>query len=96
MCTQMRRKTKLVKIGNGLAVRLPQKILELVDFRPGQRLEIEVRPDRLIIRIPKNSAPHELDRAYKDFMSMWRQIGEETWVQIFGPDYGYPGPHLGT
>lgn len=92
----MRRQAKLVKIGNGYAVRLPKKILELVEFKPGQTLEIEVRPDRLIIRMPKNSAPHELDRAYKDFKSTWRQLGEDTWVEMFGPDYDGPGPHLGT
>jgi antitoxin component of MazEF toxin-antitoxin module len=92
----MRRQTKLVKIGNGLAVRLPKKILDLVDFKPGQPLEIEVRPDRLIIRTPKNSAPHELDRAYKDFKAMWQRMGEDAWVEIFGPDYDGPGPHYGT
>jgi antitoxin component of MazEF toxin-antitoxin module len=87
MCTQMRLQTKLVKIGNGLAVRLPKSIIELVDFKPGQALDIEVRPDRLIIRLPKNVAPHEIDQAYKDFKAGWQQAMEDVWIEMFGPDY---------
>lgn len=69
---------------------MPKAVLELVDFKPNQPLEIEVRPDRLIIRLPKDSAPHQFDRAYKDFKATWQQLGEDTWVEMFGPDYEEP------
>jgi antitoxin component of MazEF toxin-antitoxin module len=91
----MRLKTKLVKIGNGLAIRLPKNITELVEFKLGQPLDIEVRPDRLIIRLPKNLEFHRYDRAYQDFKKDWQRIGEDAWIEMFGPDYDGPGPHLG-
>jgi antitoxin component of MazEF toxin-antitoxin module len=70
------------------SLRLPKSLLELLNLRVGNSLDIEVRPDRLILRLPRNSITDDtLKQAQRDFRASWQQAGEDAWVELFGPNY---------
>lgn len=82
----MRLKTKLVKDGNSWALRVPKAALKLSGLRPSAELDLEVRPGRLILRLPKQTANDRINQAHKDFKLVWEEALDDVWFQVFGPD----------
>ncbi len=83
----MRAQTKLVRIGNSWGIRLPKAVFESCGIKPGAKLDLEVRPGRLIIRLP-GQAIHDdaIKQAYKDVKIVWDEALKDTWLAIFGVD----------
>lgn len=82
----MRVQTKLARSGNSWSIRLSKEAIELSGLKPGQALDLEVRPGRLILRKPGLAAGHKLDQAYNDVKPIWDQALKDIWFQVFGPD----------
>lgn len=83
----MRVQVKVIKIGNSWGIRLPRKAFELCGMKPETKLDLEVRPGRLIIRKP-GQAVHDdkIEQAYKDVKLVWDEALEDAWLEIFGAD----------
>jgi len=83
----MRVKTRVIKTGNSWGVRLPKAVFEACGIKPNTKLDLEVRPGRLIIRHPGLAADDDkVEQAYKDLKAVWDEALEDTWLEIFGPD----------
>lgn len=77
----------MTRIGNSWGIRLPKTALELCGLKPGAMLDLEVRPDRLIIRRP-GQAIHDdaIKQTYKDVKVVWDEALKDAWLEIFGVD----------
>ena len=78
--------TKLVKSGNSWSIRLSKDALALAGLKPGQAIDLEVRPGRLILRRPKQATTDKLDQAYKDVKPIWDQALKDAWSEMFGSE----------
>lgn len=79
-------RTKIVKSGNSWSIRLSKEALQLANLKPGQAIELEIRPGRLTLRHPHQAKKHKLDQAYVDAKTVWDQALKDIWDEIFGPD----------
>jgi antitoxin MazE len=55
-------KTRIIKIGNSQGIRIPKSLLEQTNL--GEEVELELRPDQIIIR-PANHTRHNWEDAFR-------------------------------
>jgi antitoxin component of MazEF toxin-antitoxin module len=83
----MRVQATVIKTGNSWGIRLPKTAVALSGLKTGEKLDLEVRPGRLILRRNKPMDSHKLDQAYEDVKIVWDQALKDAWFQAFRPDY---------
>ncbi len=76
----------MVQIGNS-GVRLPKSALELSGIKPGDKLDLEVRRGRLVLRRP-GQAIHDdtVKQSYNDVKMVWDEALKDAWLEVFGMD----------
>jgi antitoxin component of MazEF toxin-antitoxin module len=87
MYPQMLLKTKLVQDGNSWALRLPKTVLKLSGLKPGGAVQLEVRPDRIVIYPgSKTINKDKYQRAAGDARQVLNKALDDAWLEIFGLD----------
>jgi hypothetical protein len=62
-------------------------VLGLAGFKPGQEVKLEVRPDRIIIRLPGDTLENEdINQSHQEAKKVWDQAFEDMWFQLYGPE----------
>lgn len=85
-------KTKVVRDGHSWAVRLPKVARELSGIKPGDTVELSVKPGRIIIKMPaktqaqRKAYDDQYEQARLDMKTAWDEAFEEIWLRTVGLD----------
>lgn len=83
----MARETRIVKDGNSWAVRLPKDVLALSGLKGGEKINLVIRPGRIIIYSDRRAFYKDrFLRSRRDAKQVIDKAFDDVWFDLFGID----------